>query len=487
MKAKDMLAEMSSPERSRNAQLVKKWSKLLEGVANPEVRVNMAKLYENQINHLKSLTEETRTTNVGEFLKYIFPVLRRVWPNLIANEIVSVQPMTGPIGGIFYYELKYGTDKGSIKAGDNLIETFSEHYSDELIDREVVGTGNASATNFSSTLDFTPIKTSISECTDPALLGTGLKDGGAVVIHVGDTGVSGVDDGNGAITGTGVTGTVDYSTGAITIDLAAAPANGVEVYARYTYDTECNSTIPEVNIDIQLCEIRAKTRKLKALWCSEAADDLRAFHGLDAEAELVAGLASEIALEMDREIIQDLRAGSLASNIASFDAAVPTTGVTQLDHYRTLITVMTKLSNRIHRLGIRGPANWAVTSPEVSTIVEQLGTHGDFRPLYSPVNSEAGAAAEAPQSFGVYKIGTLQNKWMIYKDVKFQSNEILLGYKGQNFVDAGYVFAPYIPLQVTATFLDPDNFQFRKAMRTRYAKKMVRPELYARIVVSNLP
>lgn len=398
--------------------------------------------------------------------------------------------MTGPIGGIFYYELKYGNDKGQISQGQNLIETFSEHYSDEKVDREIIGTGNGSAVNFSSTLDYTPIKTAIPECTSPALLGTGLQDGGAVQVFYGTEGTSGyvigIDDGAGSIVGDGVTGTVDYDTGALSVDFAVAPAADVPVYSTYIYDTECNSTIPEINIEIQLCEIRAKTRKLKALWCSEAADDLRAFHGLDAEAELVAGLASEIALEVDREIIQDLRAGALTSNIAAYDAAVPT-GVSQIDHYRTLMTVLTKLSNRIHRLGVRGPANWIVTSPEVSTIVEQLGTHGDFRPIFAPSNAETYAAPEMPQNFGVQKFGILQNKWTAYKDVKFQANEMLIGYKGQNFVDAGYVFAPYIPLQVTATFLDPDNFQFRKAMRTRYAKKLVRPELYGRVIVSNLP
>lgn len=491
MKAKDMLSEMRSPERSLNAQLVKKWAKLLEGVTRPEVRVNMAKLYENQSRDLQQLSEETRTSNVGEFLKYIFPVLRRVFPNLIANEIVSVQPMNGPIGGIFYYELKYGNDKGTIRQGDNLIESFSEHYSDEKVDSELIGTGNGAATNFSSTLDYTPIKTGIQNCTDPAITGIGQQDGGAVVVFHGEEGTSGyvygVDDGSGNITGDGVTGTIDYNTGAISVDFGVAPAADVAVNSTYIYDTECNSTIPEVDIDIQLCEIKAKTRKLKALWCSEAADDLRAFHGLDAEAELVAGLASEIALEIDREIIQDIRSGALASNVAAFDAAVPATGITQTDHYRTLVTVLTKLSNRIHRLSIRGPANWVVTSPEVSTIIEQLGTLGDFRPLYAPANADVLAAPEQPQSFGVYKVGTLQNKWNVYKDVKFQANEMLMGYKGQNFVDAGYVFAPYIPLQVTATFLDPDNFQFRKAMRTRYATKLVRPELYGRVVVSNLP
>jgi hypothetical protein len=485
MSARDMLTEMTSPEKSRNSQLVKKWSKLLEGITRPDVRVNMAKLYENQMGHLRQLTEETRTTNVGEFLKYIFPVLRRVWPSLIANEIVSVQPMTGPIGGIFYYELKYGTDKGSISAGQNLIETFQHNYSDELIDKEVFGLGNTSATVFSGTLDFTPIKDTSFDC-NAAGNCSGNVVGGSVKVYVGETGVSGIDDGQGNITGTGVSGTIDYSTGAIAVSLGSAPASGVEIYASYTYNSESNTTIPEVYLDIELCEIKAKTRKLKALWSSEAADDLKAFHGLDAEAELVAGLASEIALEIDREIIQDIRSGALASNYATFDADVPT-GMTQVDHYRTLITVITKLSNRIHKLGIRGPANWIVTSPEVSTIVEQLGTHGDFRPIFAPSNAERGAPAEEPQNFGIYKAGTLQNKWTVYKDVKFQADEMLVGYKGQNFVDAGYVFAPYIPLQATSTFLDPNNFQFRKALRTRYAKKLCRPELFARIKVSNLP
>jgi hypothetical protein len=176
----------------------------------------------------------------------------------------------------------------------------------------------------------------------------------------------------------------------------------------------------------------------------------------DAEAELVAGLASEIALEIDRELIQDIRSGALSTNYATYDAAVPT-GMTQTDWYRTLITVLTKLSNVIHRLGIRGPANWIVTSPEVSTIIEQLGTHGFFRPIFAPATSDAMAAAEQPQNFGVYRMGTLSNKWTVYKDVKFQSNELLLGYKGQNFVDAGFVFAPYIPLQTTARNSGPSR------------------------------
>jgi hypothetical protein len=385
--------------------------------------------------------------------------------------------------GIFYYELKYGNNKGSILQGQNLIETFQQNYSDELIDHEVIGIGNSVATVFSSTLDYTPIKTESYDCNATGNCG-GVIAGGSVVVYAGS--VSGTDDGLNVISGSGISGTIDYSTGAIAISLAVAPLAGVEVWSSYTYSTESNPTIPEVYLDIQLCEIRAKTRKLKALWSSEAADDLKAFHGLDAEAELVAGLASEIALEIDREIIQDIRAGALSSNLGTFNATVPA-GLTSVEHYRTLLTVLTKISNRIHRLGIRGPANWVVTSPEVSTIIEQLGTHGDYRPIFAPTTSERGAPAEQPQNFGVYRMGTLQNKWTVYKDVKFQAAEALIGYKGQNFVDAGYVFAPYIPLQTTATFLDPNNFQFRKAMRTRYAKKMVRPELFGRVTFTNLP
>jgi hypothetical protein len=439
----------------------------------------MAVLYENQSQYLQGLTEETRTTNVGSFLKYVFPVLRRVWPSLIANEIVSIQPMTAPIGGIFYYDLKYGTTKGSVTAGQTLIKDFNRYYSSEKIDAEVLGVG--AGTSFSSTLDFTPIRTST-----VIVMGYKGTDGSLV---------SGSDNGSGTISGTGVSGTVDYDTGAISVDFTTSVSAGTNVTATYEYNSECNSNIAQINMDIQLLEIRATTRKLKAKWCSEAADDLKAFHGIDAEAEIVAGIAAEIALELDREIIEDLRVGATGYS-GSFAASPVPAYHTQIDHYRNILTEITKMSNKIHKASLRGPANFLVTSPEVSSIIEQLETHGDFRPIYAAASSDTRAPAEQPHTFGVQKIGTLSSKYICYKDPFFPvssnvgsgngSGQILGGYKGSTFIDAGYVWAPYIPLQSSATFLNPEDFTFVKGMRTRYAKKLVRSEFYGIVNVTGL-
>ena len=456
------------------AGLRSKWGRLLKGIKNEHTLNTMAVLMENQANHLLSLNEDTKSTNVGSFMKFIFPVLRRVWPNLIANEIVSVQPMTAPVGGIFYYDLKYGTTKGKVTAGDTLVRDFNESYSSERVDEEIIGVGAAATVAFTSTLDFVPVKPSSLTVTNGS--------------------VSGTDDGAGNIVGTGVSGTVVYATGSVSVTFAVAPVVGSNVIATYSYNMEGNTNIPQVNIDIQLVEIKAKTHKLKALWSSEAADDLKAFHGIDAEAEIVAGVAAEIALELDREIIMDLYKNS-ALFTPSFNLSAIPAGSPELFHIRSLVTTLTRASNAIHKSSLRGPANWLVTSPEVSSIIEQLETHGDFRPVFSAPDAQTGAAVEQPHGFSVYKVGTLASKYTLYKDPYFPVTgagsgagvgDILMGYKGQNFIDAGYVWAPYVPLQVTATFLDPADFTLRKGLRTRYALKLLRSEFYRRVRVINL-
>ena len=162
MEARQALSESRSiHDKSYVRALADKWQPLLEGIRQEHTRNVMAVLYENESQYLQNLNEETRSTNVGSFLKFVFPVLRRVWPNLIANEIVSIQPMTAPVGGIFFYDLKYGTTKGTVTAGETLIADFNRFYSSEHIDGEVVGTGPG--TTFSSTLDFTPIPFDITE------------------------------------------------------------------------------------------------------------------------------------------------------------------------------------------------------------------------------------------------------------------------------------------------------------------------------------
>jgi len=479
---KMLTEQQNKASESYVGQLLEKWNPLLKGVRSDYTRGTMAVLFENQANYLKDLTEETRTTNVGEYLKYVFPILRRVWPNLIANEIVSVQPMTAPIGGIFYFEVKYANTKGTVTAGDNFIQNFNRYYSSETIDKEVIGTATGSGASFTSTLDYTPIRNG--SVHSDALLTVWTTASGV------DTQV-GVDDGSagGLITeyaSSGVSGTVNYTTGVIEVTFPSNPDADTSIWVKYDYDMECNETIPQANLDIELVEIRARTRKMKALWCSEAADDLKAFHGIDAEAELVAALAAEISLEIDREMIMDLYNGATGGT-ETWDYAGAAAGVSEIDWIRTIVTVLSRLSNKIYKQSLRGAANFIVTSPDVASVFEQLGTHGDFRSIFAPANAETFVAPESPQTFGVQKIGTLHQKWIVYKDPYFPSNKILLGYKGSSFLDAGFVWAPYVPLQMTATFLDPQDFSFRKGMRTRYAKKMVRSEFYGVVTVNNLP
>ena len=377
--------------------------------------------------------------------------------------------MSAPVGGIFYYELKYGNTKGKVNAGDLLVRDFNAYYSSEIVDEELLGSNPGASVV--STLDYTPVKVS--------------------TVEVYADNLSGTDDGAGAIVGDGVSGTVDYETGAISLNFGQSITG--DVTSKYSHNTECSSNIPQVNIDISLVEIRATTRKLKALWCSEAADDLRALHGVDAEAEIVAGIASEIALEIDREIIDDLRIAATLDS--TFNLQSVPAGVTPLHWYRNLVTNLTVASNRIHKDSLRGAANFCVTSPEVSAYIEQLETHGDFRPLYASGSSDARGPVEQPHEFGVYKIGTISSKYMVYKDTYFPVTspgsgsgfgDILMGYKGSNWIDTGYCWAPYVPLQITATFLDPNDFQNRKGMRTRYAKKLLRSEFYRKVRVTGL-
>lgn len=458
--------------------LIERWSKWIPGkVKNPYQKWVMAQLYENQLGELKNfkekhlIGEDTTTVNTAPFIKYTFPLLRRVWPSLIAPEIVSVQPMTAPVGAVFYFELKYGITKGSATAGQKLIKDFNRFYSGDFIDVELVGTGDGATTTFNHTNAFLPVQP------------------GTVKIVAGT--VVATDDGNGNLTGTGVAAgsTINYTSGAVHIVYSAAPANGVAINESYRYNNEgTGATVPQVNIDISLISVTAKSRKLKALWSSEAADDLKSLHGVDAEQELVAGLGSELALEIDREIIQDLVQGATGvASPLSFNATVPS-GMKDTDWYRSIITPITQTSNQIGKNQLRGAANFMVMSYDVASIIEQIGTDAFFRPVFANQNADTYAPAEAPQTWGIMKMGTLQQRWMAYKDPYLSPvGTMLLGYKGNSFVDAGYVWAPYVPLQVTATFLDPNDFEFRKGLRTRYAKLMARPEFYATVNVTNLP
>ena len=467
----------------RNA-VTKKWGRMLEGVKNPYEKFVTAVLFENQTQHLRekgiSLTEASTTSgNATSFTKYIFPILRRVWPNLIANDIVSIQPMSAPVGGIFFFELKYGTNKGKVKQGDILIKDFNPYASAELIDSEDVGVGTGAVVIFTHTASFLPIQLGTLKVLQDGVVVAESDDAGDLQNVVGGTAIV-----------VGANSVINSTTGALSVEFAVAPVLASAITIQYRYDMELNTDVMEVTLDTELLPVKAESRKFKAKWSAEASDDLKALQGLDAEAELVGGVASEISLEIDREIIKrllDTAENASANRKATFNASVPA-GVTETDHFKTLVTKMTKVSNQIHKGTHRGPANWAVVGPDVATILEQLSAHADYRPLTS--SEGAGTLASVEQvntEFGIQKIGVVNNKFTVYKDPLFPEGKILMGYKGKSFLDAGFVYAPYIPLEMTPTFNNPDDYSYSKGFRSRHAMQLVREEHYGLVDVSNAP
>ena len=479
---------------SYTGQLVEKWDRFLRGVPEDYTKKCMAMLMENQfLDMRRQLAEDTLSTNAGVYTKYIFPVLRRVFPNLIANEIVSVQPMTAPVGAVFFFEYKHGRSKGQTVAGSNLIQNFDDQYSSERINDErlagITGAQEWSAVGGpgSVILQYNPVR--------PLDATAGYSVTVEEYNPTTDTVVqSHADDGAGSFVAGGATsGVINYATGQINnFQFGVATTNGNIVRATYWYDMEGNRNIPDVYIDIEFETIRAQTRKLKARWSSEAADDLRAFHGIDAETELVSGISQEVALEIDRDILDQLFTAS-GGIVRTFDFTVPA-GITELDHIRSVMTRMSAVSFEIHKQTLRAPANWYVTSPDISAKLVQLQTHGDLRPAWISAGGSVQGPFDGvmmPPSYGpmtshqgILKMGPLSNKWMGYQDPFFRWNQMMLGLRGRSYLDAGFVFSPYVPLQMTPTFLDPEDQSYRKGMRTRYATKRLRDEWFGRVTVT---
>jgi len=249
--------------------------------------------------------------------------------------------------------------------------------------------------------------------------------------------------------------------------------------------------IPEINVRMQSQAITAKTKKLKAVWTPEFAQDLAAYQNIDAEAELTNIMSEYISMEIDLEIldmlIEDAAAGTeywsaINNTVITSPTSLPSTlssGYynTQGQWFQTLGTKIQKLSNRIHQLTLRGGANFLVTSPTVATILESI-------PGFASTSN--GEADQMEYAFGVQKVGQVNGRYKVYKNPYMTENLILLGYKGSQFLESGAVFAPYIPMIMTPLVYDPDTFTPRKGLLTRYAKKMLRPEFYAKIYINGL-
>ena len=265
------------------------------------------------------------------------------------------------------------------------------------------------------------------------------------------------------------------------------------------FGTTPSPAIPEIDIKVESIAVTAVTRKLRARWSPELAQDLNAYHSLDAEVELTQILSEQIALEIDREILNDLltqaktirywsRAPgkflnrSTGAELGRSDTLSPGPAFTGTvrEWYETLVETIIDVANEIHRLTLRGSANFIVVSPDVATMLEASVL---YRPAYT---IDGDGQVGSPFSIGADKIGTLSNRFTVYKDPYFPRNKVLVGYKGGSYLETGYVYAPYVPLIVTPTIFAPEDFTPRKGVMTRYGKKMVRSDFYGSVTVTDL-
>jgi len=460
-------------------ELESRWAQtgLLENIEDKYTRSCTAVLLENQ-----RLINESSTDSgdVAQFKRISIPLVRRIYPQLIANKVVSVQPLLGPTGLVYYLRFRYGSNKGSVRGGtksgfpgddSNSLQqlasgdaNLSVYYSHQFVENETQADAGGD-TNSVHTFEHTPV-----------LAGTitGTIYDGVVAIQtfvISEAGVFTKTD-----IGTPVpkvtAAAMNLTTGELSLTWDGDPSAN-KVIVSYEYNMECNQDLPEINLVIESESIAAKTRKLKAVWSYEAQQDLRSQHNLDAEAELTAVLAQEINLEIDREVLSDLR--NNAGTVASWDFNTAL-GDTIKEKYESLYVKVVEVSNVVHRKTLRGGCNWIVTSPEVASIFE-TATAG-----FAPAPSEGFTS-----SLGIQYVGTVNNRWRIYKDPLFPTGQLLMGYKGDSYMDSGYFYCPYVPLTQTPVVLDPESFCPRKGILTRYGKKLLREgaKFYARLSIAN--
>jgi hypothetical protein len=550
------LLEGASPYQvlsEQSAKLANKWEKsgLLEGIKSSTERNNMSMLLENQAKQLVNESNVTGTNasvatgNSEAWAGVALPLVRRVFGEIVAKDLVSVQPMNLPAGLIFYLDFQYGTAQGGKAVNESLYGATADlKRTDGAFNKGLYGAGEFGYSMNTTSSVMTIASASVSYG-DHLRLDTEFSASLSAGAHI-FTGVANTDtikvlkapttslvdyDREGIrafqIAATGVTAyypqftRVEGANVEFVVAIAAAATLGDSTVTyqkgpdnlddrgdfedRTASDAADNSAlvIPEINVSMKSDTVAAKTRKLKAQWTPEFAQDLNAYHSIDAEAELTSILSEYISMEIDLEILDmliqnadtvegwsakvgnDVTLSGLTdpnttaggTDNPTFTAASNIEGVyyTKMSWFQTLGVKLQKVSNIIHQKTLRGGANWMVISPKVSTILESI-------PGFA-----ADSAGDADKyAMGVQKVGSINSRYTVYKNPYMTENTILMGYKGSQFLETGAVFAPYIPLIMTPLVYDPTSFTPRKGIMTRYAKKMVRPDFYGKIIVSDM-
>jgi len=522
--------------------LVNKWNPtgLLEGMDTEQELHGMAVLLENQAREL--IDESSRAgTSAGseEWSGVALPLVRRIFGEIAAKDFVSVQPMNLPSGLVFYLNFKYGSSQTGFTDGNNIHGTtetagdpsgglygsgrFGYSINDDTTALYATGstafTANAtSASVLPATLaylnydndmsasfsagDFWKVSVATASFTDVDLngvrafdvTGTGIADNYPAYAKVVGDEVIFVVSASSGYDASEETATVAYHKQPTDITRGDFEAGDSHDFAGNASSTGDSVGIPEIDVAMESKPIVAKTRKLKAVWTPELAQDLNAYHSVDAEAELTSMLSEYISMEIDLEILDMLIQNAMTTEHWSarigyeYDGSTAgaTPGYSQQGNaagyaytknewFQTLGNKIQRVSNKIHQKTMRGGANFLVAGPDVCTVIESM-------------QGWNASTDGTKQSFamGVQSTGTLNNRFTVYKNPYIMDNTILVGFRGSNFLETGAVYAPYIPLIMTPLIYDPVNFTPRKGVMTRYAKKMIRSEFYGKILVDGL-
>ena len=505
--------------------LVAKWEKtgLLEGTEGFE-RAGIATLLENQAKQLVSEASSTGTqANSEEWAGVALPLVRRIFSEIAAKEFVSVQPMNLPSGLVFYLDFKYGTAQPGFETGagkdsqaDSVfgITETADEASEGLYGagrfgytiQDVESANQALASSVGSNA-YATASLAMSDINYDSAFSASVwaaHDADLVTVAIQTASLSGFDsEGVRAFSLEGVDeyypaytrlagGNIvfvarDTVFGTVTVKYQKQPTD----ITRGDFEADIDGGnadlgIPELNVELRSVPIVAKTRKLKAQWTPEFAQDFNAYHSIDAEAELTSMLSEYVSQEIDLEILDMLMTNALTEghwsakvgdewNGSAFVAGGTAARYTQQQWFQTLGTVLQRVSNQIHAKTMRGGANFMVVSPDVATILESI-----------PGFAANGTGADMQFAMGVSQVGSFANRYQVYKNPYMTENVVLMGFKGGQFLETGAVYAPYIPLIMTPLVYDPKNFTPRKGVMTRYAKQMVRGEFYGKVYVSAL-
>lgn len=523
-----------------NRGTVKKWEKtgLLDGIKNDYEKNSIAVLLENQA---KQLIEESSRTGTAagseEWAGVALPLVRRIFSEIAAKDFVSVQPMNLPSGLVFFLDFKYGTAQPGFTTGagkDSQADSVFGVTGKDAVNADPSGglygagrfgysineASTVTLTATAATINATNCATGSVTAATPSVYqfdtefqnaySASLAGGKIFTVTVSSASLSNHDlEGIRAfkISGSAILDyfpqytTANAANSQITfvVSASASPVNAVVTYQKqptsttrgdFEDTTGADIGIPEINLELRSESIVAKTRKLKAVWTPEFAQDLNAYHSIDAEAELTSMLSEYISQEIDLEILDMLIKNAQTTERWSarigrtYDGATgafsdystnqaAASAFNQQTWFQTLGTKIQKVSNAIHQKTLRGGANFLVCSPQVATILESM-------PGYA-VDGEGMKFA-----MGVQKVGQLNGRITVYKNPYMLENQVLVGFRGTQFLETGAVYAPYIPLVMTPLVYDPTNFTPRKGVMTRYAKKIVRPEFYGLIQIDSL-